>query len=62
MNQFIKMQITNMISLAKNFDKSCEIAALQDDGVKDRKEEATLKKLKKCTEKYINELEKISRQ
>ena len=39
--------------------KSLEISALQDDGIISKEEDKIIRKLKKVTEKYKEELEKI---
>ncbi|MBR2677167.1 MAG: hypothetical protein IKE28_09685 [Solobacterium sp.] len=59
MNTFLKAQIDNMINTLKVFETGCELAALQDDGVVDKKEDKALKKLKKATAEYIKTLQSI---
>lgn len=59
MNTFLKAQIDNMINTLNVFETSCEMAAVQDDGVIDKKEEKALKKLKKATADYIKVLQSI---
>lgn len=59
MNSFLRAQIDNMISTLNVFETSCELAAKQDDGIIDRKEQAALKLLKKATADYIKTLQKI---
>ena len=59
MNRYIKSQITTMISSLNLFVKSLEISALQDDGIISKEEDKIIRKLKKVTEKYKEELEKI---
>lgn len=59
MNSYINAQITNMIMLTKTFDQACELAAMQDDGMKNREEEKKLKKLRAASEKFRKELESL---
>ncbi len=59
MNTFLRAQIDNMINTLKVFETGCELAAKQDDGVVDKKEDKTLKILRKATAEYIKTLEKI---
>lgn len=59
MNSYINAQITNMIMLTKTFDQACELAAMQDDGMKSREEIKKLKKLKAASEKFRKELESL---
>lgn len=59
MNKYIKTQIEYMLMTLKNFDTACQLAALEDDGKIDRTERKQLDQLKKVTEKYRKELEKV---
>ncbi len=59
MNVFMIAQIGNMIMSAEQFKKAIEIAALKDDNLIDKKENAAIKKLKKATDKFIEELKSI---
>lgn len=59
MNSFLRAQIDNMINTLKVFETGCELAARQDDGVVDKKENKQLKQLKKATADYIKTLESI---
>lgn len=59
MNSYINAQIINMITLTKTFDQACELAAMQDDGMKSREEIKKLKKLRAASEKFRKELESI---
>ena len=59
MNNFLKAQIDNMINTLNVFETSCEMAAVQDDGVIDKKEEKALQKLKKATADYFKVLQSI---
>ena len=58
MNTYIKMQIDNAIVFTQMFIKSCELAALKDDGTVS-KEERQLKELRKAAESFRKSLEKI---
>lgn len=59
MNPYIKLEISQMMLVAKNFCVSCRSAALKDDGTVDEKEKKVLDKISKATEKYIKTLEKL---
>lgn len=59
MNPFMTAQIGNMIMTAEQFKKAVEIAAMKDDDMIDRKEKAYIKKLKKATDRYIEELKEL---
>lgn len=59
MNYFITAQISNMISMVKTFQQSCQMAAKQDDGKIDRAEEKQLKKISAAADRFIADLQKI---
>lgn len=59
MNYYINAQITNMITMAKTFEQSCKMAAMQNDGKIEKAEEKNLKKINAATQKFIKELEAI---
>lgn len=59
MNTYIKMQIDNAIVFTQMFIKSCELAALKDDGTVSKEEERQLKELRKAAESFRKSLEKI---
>ena len=59
MNSYIEAQIRNMITVANTFEQSCRMAATKNDGVIDKAEEKTLKKISAATQHFIKELEKI---
>jgi len=48
-----------MLSTTKIFQQACSMAAIQDDGVVDKKEEKALKAISAATEKYVKELTKV---
>lgn len=60
MNPHIKLEITNEILVTKNFVNSCRLAATKDDGVIDKEEKKQLDKIRKASEKFVKELEKLS--
>ena len=49
-NQFIKMQCENMITMIETCQKSCDMAATQDDGKISKDEEKFLKKMKETVD------------
>ena len=59
MNQFIDIQITNMLAMLTTFRRSCQMAAIQDDGRVSRDEEKVLKALEKATATYEKELNRL---
>ena len=59
MNTYIKMQIDNAIVFTQTFIKSCELAALKDDGTVSKEEEKQLKELRKAADLFRKSLEKI---
>ncbi|MBQ1521135.1 MAG: hypothetical protein IIZ74_00030 [Erysipelotrichaceae bacterium] len=59
MNSYIKMQLNTMIQYVDSFQQACELAAIKDDGIVDRKEEKQLKKIRKAVARFRKELEKI---
>lgn len=61
MNQYIDAQIANMTTMTKTFEQSCKMAAMQDDGNIDRKEEKLLKRISNASAKFIAELERVAK-
>jgi hypothetical protein len=59
MNTYIKAQISNMCIVANTFVQACELATKMDDNFTDKKESKELSKIKKLTEEFIKELQKI---
>lgn len=59
MNDYIEMQIRNMLSMSKTFEQACTLAAMKNDGKIDEAEAKTLKKIKAATAKFTKELESI---
>lgn len=60
MNVYIDAQCKHMIAMVNTFIHSCELAAIKDDGNISRDEEKLLKKIKKSSNKFNNELKRIS--
>lgn len=58
MNTYMEIQIRNMIMYLDAFQKSCEVAAVKDDGKIDKEEQKRLNKIKEASAKYKKELEK----
>ena len=59
MNTYIRMQIENAIVFTQSFLKSCELAALKDDGTVSKEEERQLKEIRKAAEMFTKRLENI---
>ena len=59
MNDYIEMQIRNMLTMSKTFEQACELAAMKNDGKIDPSEEKILKKIKAATAKFRKELESV---
>ena len=58
MNSYIEAQISNMKTMVKVFNQSCELARKDDEQIS--KEEAKqLKQIKAAAEKFCKELDKI---
>lgn len=58
MNTYIHAQIMNMQAMVQTFERSCEMAAMKDDGKISREEEKQLKKIKAAAQAFCKELEK----
>lgn len=61
MNSYVKLEITNQILNCKNFLIACRRGAYKDDGKRDKQEEKQLNKLIKATQRYVKELEKVTK-
>ena len=59
MNTYIHAQILNMQALVQTFERSCEMAAMKDDGKIGRDEEKQLRKIKAAAQAFQKELDKI---
>lgn len=57
MNQHMNLTVKAAIVYLKAFEQSMRVSAMKDDGAVDKQEEKDLKRLKKLTDKYIDELE-----
>ena len=60
MNRFLLIQVQNMVAVAETFKKSCEFAAIQDDGIIDKQEEIMIRRIDDATKKYLSELKSIT--
>lgn len=61
MNYYIKAQIAHIIAFTKSFNQSCAVAATENDGTISKSEAKTLKKIDKATQRFIKDLERISK-
>ena len=59
LNTFIQIQCRNMISSVEVFLKSCEMAAEKDDGKISADERKTLNAIRKASETYIKDLQRL---
>ena len=59
MNDYLKAQITNMVTMTKTFEQSCKMAAMKNDGTIDKDEERIIKKISAACKSFTKELEKI---
>ena len=59
MNTYIYAQILNMQAMVQTFERSCEIAAMKDDGKIGRDEEKQLRKIKAAAQAFQKELDKV---
>lgn len=59
MNDMLKMQINAMQIALKNFEQSCDLATIQDDGKTSIQEKIELKKIKKASEKMYKALAEL---
>lgn len=58
MNTYIHAQILNMQAMVQTFERSCEMAAMKDDGKISRDEEKQIKKIKAAAQAFYKELDK----
>lgn len=58
MNDYINAQIQQMKAYVKTFESACVLAAKKTDGIVDKAEEKTLKKIQKAVEHFTRELDK----
>ena len=59
MNTYIKMQLNTMIQYLDSFESACQLAAMKDDGLIDKKEQKQLRKIRKSVARFKRDLEKI---
>ena len=59
MNTYIHAQILNIQALVQTFERSCEMAAMKDDGKIGRDEEKQLRKIKAAAQAFQKELDKV---
>lgn len=59
MGTYIEVEIRCMQTQLQNFIKSCEMSALQNDGIIDKAEKKKLEKIKAATERFSKELSKL---
>ena len=60
MNPYIKAQIDNITATARMFQKSCELAASQDDGTISKEEAKMLKAINKATDRFIKDISNLA--
>lgn len=58
MNTYIHAQILNMQAMVQTFERSCEMAAMKDDGKISRDEEKQIKKIKAAAQAFCIQLDK----
>jgi hypothetical protein len=59
MNPYIETQVTNMVMTVQAFSKTCQVAAMKDDGKIDKQEEKQLAKIDKAAKAFIKSLQEI---
>ena len=59
MKTYIHAQILNMQAMVSTFERSCEMAAMKDDGKISRDEDKQIKKIKAAAQAFQKELDKI---
>lgn len=58
-NRYMKAQCRNMISVIAVFSQACELAALEDDGVRSKTEERELRKIRAAAERFRGKLVRV---
>lgn len=58
-NPYMQAQCRNMISMIAAFSQACELAAMEDDGVRSKAEERELKKIRAAAQRFQGELTRI---
>ena len=61
-NRYMKAQCKNMISVIAAFSQACELAALEDDGIRSKTEERELRKIRAAAERFRGELARVMKQ
>ena len=51
-NRYMKAQCRNMLSVIAAFSQACELAALEDDGVRSKTEERELRKIRAAAARF----------
>lgn len=59
MNNYIRLQLSNMELYLNTFIKSCELAATKDDGMIDKQEQKELHKIKQAVERFKKDLKSV---
>ncbi len=59
MNDYMHMQIQNMLTMTRTFEQACELAATKNDGKIDAAEAKALKKISAACSKFRKELSSI---
>ena len=61
-NVYMAAQIQNMVSILHAFRQSLKLAASQDDGKMDKREEKALRRIDAAAEKFLAELQKAKQE
>ncbi len=59
MNDYMHMQIQNMLTMTRTFEQACELAATKNDGKIDAAEARALKKISTACAKFRKDLSTI---
>ena len=59
MNDYMHMQIQNMLAMTRTFEQACQLAAMKNDGKIDEHEAKNLKKISAACAKFRKELDGI---
>ena len=60
MNSYIDAQCRHMIAMVQTFEDACHFSAKKDDNKVSKDEEKTLRKIKKASDHFKRDLEKIT--
>ena len=58
-NRYMKAQCRNMLSVIAAFSQACELAALEDDGIRSKTEERELRKIRAAAARFQEELARV---